>query len=149
MIERLKAALAALEMHTPHYVIDREYPPITDLRAVIAEMEAQQPVAWGCFDEVDGSLSGAIEFESQPLYVTPLYTHPQPKAEPADMGNPMSDAVCKAEPAAAPQAKPQPLTDEKVMEILASPWLYSNARQSYLAFARAIEAAHGIGGEHD
>lgn len=46
------------------------------------------------------------------------------------------------------KAKRQPLTEEEIVQLL------GNVRESisgnvFLAFARAIERAHGIGGEHD
>jgi|GEM_PF-2745967 len=78
MIEKLKTVLAALDKSKytePTWAEIDQY--ITDLRSVIAEMEAAEPVAWmaklgdvECFECIkrDGSI--------------PLFTHPQPKAEP-------------------------------------------------------------------
>lgn len=41
--------------------------------------------------------------------------------------------------------KHQPLTDEEINTLLGSPWMADHAKDSYREFARAIEAAHGIG----
>ena len=42
----------------------------------------QEPVAWGCVDEDDGTLCGIFEYEQPPHYVVPLYTAPQPTIPP-------------------------------------------------------------------
>lgn len=84
MIERLKAALEALESsahaHTQHEGLELEA-AITDLQAVIAEMEAGAQVATVySFND----LGGTFDWVSPPNYRPPvgakLYAHPQPGA---------------------------------------------------------------------
>jgi len=67
MIEKLKAALEALEAEQPLHAME-------DLRCVIAEMEAGEPV-------MEIGENESLMCRTLPLG-TKLYTHPQPKAEP-------------------------------------------------------------------
>lgn len=106
-IIKLKAALAALE-HSSR-VLDNVYldvilaegmpaigiinarkesaASITDLKAVIAEMEAVEPVAYAHPASMDllraGKIAGLHVGCETTEYTLPLYTHTQPKAEPA------------------------------------------------------------------
>jgi hypothetical protein len=102
MIDKLRAALSALESK---YLANsgawvRERATSTEgLRSVIAEMEEQQPVAWGAFyfggknngnlyvhcktkAEIDDYI-GLVHQSSDSitLRAAPLYLHPQPKAD--------------------------------------------------------------------
>ena len=86
-ITKLKAALEAIEeiYYTDATTPRKQYAAIKTLRSVIAEMEAGEPVAWRKKDT--GQLEGAKAF-AQPYNWgdktkwEPLFTHPQPKAEP-------------------------------------------------------------------
>ena len=94
MIERLNFALDALKnitrQFTPSSLADSKarvdaHEAITDLRSVIAEMEAAEPVA-----NVRTFTNGAGRREQRVVVIGDvndgdlLYTHPQPKAEPED-----------------------------------------------------------------
>ena len=72
MIEKLKAALEALEAEQPWHAME-------DLRSVIAEMESAEPVAHLCRSD-----SGFFDVLSDKACKEcfPVYTHPHPKAEP-------------------------------------------------------------------
>ena len=80
-ITKLKAALADLTDHCSPQYSDA----VLKIATVIAEMEAGEPVAWRKKDT--GQLEGAKAF-AQPYNWgdktkwEPLFTHPQPKAEP-------------------------------------------------------------------
>jgi hypothetical protein len=85
-ITKLRNALAAL---THSYHEDEAHPDtlkaITDLQAVIAEMEAGEPVAYVQSNEVHGSRATFIYRTDNTKHLPDglkLYTHPQPKAEP-------------------------------------------------------------------
>lgn len=54
---------------------------LESLRSAL-EQPQQEPVAWGCVDEDDGTLCGIFEYEQPPHYVVPLYTAPQPTIPP-------------------------------------------------------------------
>ena len=54
---------------------------ITDLRAVIAEMESAEPRAWVNWSALTGQPRLGFECESE-IASEPLFAHPQPKAEP-------------------------------------------------------------------
>ena len=150
-ITKLKAALAALEKSANYMkcteavfsqgrmYLDMTMMPslskasdqsITDLSSVIAEMEAGEPVAWRKKDT--GQLEGAKAF-AQPYNWgdktkwEPLFTHPQPKAEPVQepVGDVVDGVLMRSSIpfgytgplyAAAPQAKP--LTDEEIDRIV-------------------------------
>ena len=83
-ITKLKAALNWLKW------AQASMPPevdkvVTDLRSVIAEMEAGEPVAYVQSKEVHGSMSTFIYRTDNTKHLPDgmkLYTHPQPKAEP-------------------------------------------------------------------
>ncbi len=107
------------------------------------QQEKQEPVAWA--DEVIEDLHA-------------LYNSEMIKEN--DSGDALirlDAAVCAVEEAAQrhtaqPQPQRQPLTDEQVRDL----WSWSataeaerTATTQQHAFARAIERAHGIGGEHD
>jgi hypothetical protein len=92
-ITKLKAALAALEsamrqnshdMLLTGEELRKGESSITDLRSVIAEMEAGEPDIYVHNDGlyVWGAKSNP-ELSNDPNY-TGYFTHPQPKAEPAD-----------------------------------------------------------------
>jgi hypothetical protein len=169
-ITKLKAALDAFEavlrwiddyaettgFETVEAMADAALP---GLRSVIAEMEAGEPVAWRKKDT--GQLEGAKAF-AQPYNWgdktkwEPLFTHPQPKAEPVQepVGDVVDGVLMRSSIpfgytgplyAAAPQAKP--LTDEQIDAVTDVQWAANNNKPVYAAhraFARAIEAAHGI-----
>lgn len=204
-ITKLKNALAALEELSRlgnggkpgnsigNSIAQRALP---DLRSVIAEMEAGEPMAYGYGDTQLGRQHRLMMVrldKGQDGCTIPLYTHPQPKAEPVqcldcgsnNVGVPANyDSVVTSvvnqkmtaeespiigyathheepmlfptkeealqycdfeeEPIAlyaAPQAKP--LTDDRIWELAAN---CLDSHFGRLNFARAIEAAHGIGG---
>ena len=92
-ITKLKAALAALEsamrqnshdMLLTGEELRKGESSITDLRSVIAEMEAGEPVAYVQSNEVHGSRSTFIYRTDNTKHLPDgmkLYTHPQPKAD--------------------------------------------------------------------
>jgi len=109
MIEKLKAALATLEKyktgvsilndgpdksdedHAHSLLVESMHltgPAITDLRSAIAEMEAGEPVAWRYTfkTKVVRLEQRRLDFyhweDTDWLKGEPLFTHPQPKAEP-------------------------------------------------------------------
>jgi len=87
-IIKLKAALAALQKNGEHLPVDFDYhfEAMEDLRSVIAEMEAGEPVATITVWNHKGHLTNHDVdcFGELPEGTHQLYTHPQPKAEPAD-----------------------------------------------------------------
>ena len=87
MIEKLKAALEALEAEQPWHAME-------DLRSVIAEMESAEPVAHLCRRD-----SGFFDVLSDKACKEcfPVYTHPQPKAEPLSASQ-ISDILAKDKP---------------------------------------------------
>ena len=82
MIEKLKAALAALE--DPNEVGYLREQALDALRSVIAEMEAERPVAYVAYSPTNGNgLRLFFDKKDARRYaddLSPLYTHPQPKA---------------------------------------------------------------------
>ena len=153
-------ALEALEMEATSPPIPETEAAITALRAALAQPDEkkigcvqhdcadcqaralaqpeQLPVAWGCFrngvlldDLVSDEASvdywcASDEPEMQKLVKRALYTHP-------------------------PQRKP--LTDDRIDMLLNNErprWATSPPTYEFAAaFARVIERAHGIGGEHE
>ena len=215
-INKLKAALAALEesrddvqlamdenksnRHLYSERIEKYYKgqlakhdqSITDLRSVIAEMEAGEPVGYVSSEQLtvirdaDDGISGVyMPMRKTPggLFTLPLFTHPLPKAEPVVKDSfttertvkesltvepvqepvawmvKLGDVECfecikrdgsiplyaNPQPKSAPQAKP--LTDEQIDAVTDVQWAANNNKPVYAAhraYARAIEAAHGI-----
>ena len=121
IIEAIKQAADTLEIGLAYpgmrFYHDNIRAAITALRAAIAEVENQEPVAW-----MDASET-ALSWENYLDGMKPLYTTP-------------------------PAAQRKPLTEDEVLRLWAGdvsrPVLGKN---KVLAFARAIEAAHGITGE--
>jgi hypothetical protein len=122
-IEAMKQALEALDAYSWEQVNAAR----ASLRTAIEQAEKQEPVAWAVFEgwnahdlylpqEYDEALKMA-GYKGDHAEVKPLYTTP-------------------------PAAQRQPLTEERVWELAAN-CLDSVAGR--LQFARAIEAAHGIG----
>ena len=93
------------------------------LRAALAEQPAEQePVAW-C-DQYEGHIDGLRHYSDGGAREIPLYAAPQPKRE--------------------------PLTDEDIDQVTDTQWESNNHKPIYAAhraYARAIERAHGIGGQ--
>ena len=121
-IEAMKLALEALEMWCPMtatYLNTRDE-AITALRQAIAELEQAQPVAWMSpgKERIEFSRTDTVYGS----HTIPLYTAPPPR---------------------------QPLTDEQISKL----WdghtvpVFGKTGINPIVFARAIEAAHGIGGE--
>lgn len=193
MITKLKAALAtmqSIQTVSDYWDVFKE---IEDLRTVIEQLEASEPVAYTyastqatqcaqcgerkhtplridamggyvcltCIDKKLGSLLGEFGY---PAPVQPKAEPLQPKvtdkwesARVADYNSGWNDCLFASgiEREAAPQAR-KPLTDEHIHGILESVCEDGSAPafDSYMAdvdaaalreFARAIEAAHGIG----
>jgi hypothetical protein len=90
---------------------------------VVPEPE-QEPVAWRWKERINGDFDSWVVTSSEPppyaIEKQPLYTTPPPR---------------------------KPLTDEEIAKIASTPCAVVG---SYVhTFARAIEAAHGIGEKHD
>ena len=103
---------------------------ITSLRQAIADLKRQEPVAWLSRRYVDNFPAEGHETAQPTDYgAFPVYTHPQPKREPLTFEQ-VED--CFPEGAS--------VFEDAYGDNHTSPrWLH--------AFARAIEAAHGIKGE--
>ena len=108
----------------------------------------QEPVMWVMPDGKTVDKWGLQFYGGQTG--TPLYTHPQPKAEqkrPQNCGTSFCSCIeCVMEPE--PKAEQSPLTDEQIDKLLGSYHIrhWGNIRCEYhRSIARAIEAAHGIG----
>ncbi len=150
-IEAAKQALEALEKHKPKISegslawITHDQ-AITALRIAIAEAEKQEPVAWrhkkfyegasGWF-YADWHSEGLNPPSAQLLYTTPPAAQPCPYIRSTAEGT----HHCAL-------SQRQPLTDEQIRDL----WSWSatteaerTANTQQHAFARAIEAAHGIG----
>jgi hypothetical protein len=122
-------ALEALEYYE-HRGIDWCYADkeaITALRTALAEPE-QEPVAWGVFEDRNlhdpcftrKDAEELARLKGTHAVVQPLYTHP-------------------------PQRKP--LTEEEIVDLWAGVSMDYDDQISIIEMARAIERAHGIGGE--
>ena len=120
-IEAMKQALEALEDTLSGDLTPYQAAKaITALRQAIAELEKQEPVAWMSPSWIDPDTRGwqSDSFESIPIEGwLPVYISP-------------------------PQR--QPLTDEQLQQVMDAEEVNGNIA---VAFARAIEAAHGITGE--
>ena len=101
---------------------EREKEAIDALKAALAE--PQEPVAWG-MRHSDGRIYDCIapgEHDREPgRYTVPLYTRPAPQR--------------------------QPLTDEAILAMVKTAPALNTAEAEWLHVARAIEKAHGIGGQ--
>ena len=95
------------------------------LRAALAEQPAEQePVAWIDITDEGQIVSSPRMYSDGSREERPLYAAPQPKRE--------------------------PLTDEDIDQVTDTQWASNNHRPIYAAhraYARAIERAHGIGGQ--
>lgn len=127
-IEAMKQALEALEQDNP---LGRSA-TITALRTAIAEAEKQEPVAWANINK-HGDITHTNN-KRMPWSKTPLYTTP-PAA-------PVKDCLTTQT-----SAQRQPLTDEQIREFYGDNNNFEITGPYVIAFARAIEAAHGITGE--
>ena len=117
--EALKLALEALEMFCEHGAILRPIETRDAIKEALAQPE-QEPVAW----RYRGNLHEFDPSDWAEGSVTPLYTTP-------------------------PQRKP--LSDEEIYSLADSLEIWNEDDEEWIldpnTFARAIEAAHGIGGE--
>ena len=104
---------------------------VAALRAALAEPQ-DEPVAW--MYEHDGMVHDAANPPffamnrwktpvGEPYTETPLYTHPAPRR--------------------------QPLTDEEILAMVKTAPALHTAEAEWLHVARAIERAHGIGGQDE
>jgi len=119
--EAMKLALEAFKDLEKHRCL--HYPNIVKaLEEALAKQEQGEPVAKVCHD-LDGHIGWNPSLTELPDEGTPLYTTPQQR---------------------------EPLTD-KQLNIIGSRWhlnlLGTDEKAELFAFARAIEAAHGIKGE--
>ena len=122
--EAAQQALEAYDAHEPLAVV------MEALRTALSE-PVQEPVAWTIWTHGPVRLfidkgEAKMEFDrlchaypEQSRKLKPLYTHPRQR---------------------------KPLTDEEIVNVLGSV-RESLTGNAFLAFARAIERAHGIGGE--
>ncbi len=113
--ELFRQALEALESNKANW--QEKTAAITALRERLAQPE-QEPVAWGYlyFGDIIDCITPEEHARAEGKYTVPLYTAPQPAQ--------------------------QPLTDEQIKVIAATPAAIPG---SYVhAYARAIEGAHGI-----
>lgn len=114
--------------HTPH-----EFARVIEA-AVLAKLASEQePAAW--WDEEGVRLRYSDTFDIP--RGTPLYFHPAPTQEPLIAAAP--DLLAELEAQLARDR--QPLTVEVIADIAMQSGAYD---EQLLAFARAIEAAHGI-----
>jgi hypothetical protein len=129
-IEVLKLALDALEIYGAQAPAVRE--TIAVLRQAIERAQKQEPVAWGMMND-DGVIYDCICPEEhdrhQGEYTTPLYTSPPQR------------------PAAVGEDIRKPLTDEEIEQCFFASEQGQDGAAFRKAFARAIEADHGIKGE--
>ena len=96
---------------------------ITAIREALAEQPAQEPVAW---------INTTGDF---------LFQHPEEHGRENEEWFPLVHQNTSPQPS-------KPLTDAQIGAVAADIWgSILIAPQSYQAFARAIEAAHGITGE--
>jgi len=124
MSDLRKAAQHALEAidyldDHPEGGIDEAEAAIEALRDALAQPE-QEPVAWRCLEDPFGANEYLITDDPEKAKGpgwTPLYAHPRQR---------------------------KPLTPEKILALLDSHNVYGS---KWVEFARAIEKAHGIGGE--
>jgi len=132
-IEAMKQALEALERYAPqHGHPDDMSDAITALRIAIAEAEKQEPVAWR---------NAAIRLGEELSSVGPDGYYNMTAEQWLDWAMDQQPQV-KNSLTTPPAAQRQPLTEGRVWELAAN-CLDSVAGR--LQFARAIEAAHGIG----
>jgi hypothetical protein len=124
-IEAMKQALAALEVACGGRC-NAEYNPCQQqeaaqaLRTAISEAEKQEPVAW-LFQHEETGLTECVDVQQ----VERGFEKNNPRWQ-------------KIGPFYAAPPQRQPLTDEEITKM----W----PRESLVAFARAIERKHGIGG---
>jgi hypothetical protein len=145
-IETMKQALGALEMyinmdtHDEAHILEVDIAPkaIIALRTAIAEAEKQEPVAWK---------NAAIRLGEELSSVGPDGYYNMTASQWLDWAMDQQPRG-KNSLTPPPAAQRQPLTEEEVLNLWAGdvsrPVLGKN---KVLAFARAIEAAHGITGE--
>jgi hypothetical protein len=170
-IEAMRQAADQLEIGLAYpgmrFYHDNIRAALTALRTAIEQAEKQEPVAWAVFEgwnahdlylpqEYDEALKMAgykgDHAEVKPLYTTPpaaILQDAQPLrgAMPWEQLYPQFE---RATPPAAQTAQRQPLTDDRIGQIIEQCQITlvnycSGEKQT--EFARAIEAAHGIKGE--
>jgi hypothetical protein len=172
--EALRLALEALQ--TAHLAVeddmlaDEIQQAITAIREALAEQPAQEPVAKVCHD-LDGHIGWnpkltQLPDEGTPLYASQLAQQQEPEKEvtitcscgdkfyiPLDelirqlQEDKSQDFPKRFDTHPTPPAS-KPLTDAQIGAVAADIWgSVLIAPQSYQAFARAIEAAHGIKGD--
>lgn len=119
----------------------------------------QEPVAWGVFDGPNLHDVNFTEEDAQEMVrlkgdgsvVKPLYTSPQPQMQPCagrncGSTNPnLHSAECFEEYEKTTGMRRKPLSEEEILTY--KHMIDWTAEWSYIKFARAIEAAHGIKGE--
>ena len=151
--EALKQALEALEEIHPGNMTPMAEKTwdtaITALRRALAQKDEQEPVAWKRrLAEIHDALS--YELGDTDPHIEDDMTDEEVREEmpvfwaAKEVATLIGDAPWDSLPSAPP--KRQPLTDEKLRAM----WVnYAPIVGGVLEFARAIEAAHGIGVEHE
>ncbi len=162
----MKQALEALENAQANF--GTYWPePIAALRLAIEQAERQEPVALVC-EGISSDEKHAIDYQQEDVDAIPigtmLYTAPPQQKKQEPCGRLVSDpydghrfiprikddwSMLGLDLYAAPPQR-QPLTEEEMLEILGD--IDADTKRlppGIKAFARAIERAHGIGGEHD
>jgi len=168
--EALTLALEALERcGSENYPLERK--AIKALKEALAKQEQGEPVAWVNPDDLydleageDGDVPYVVRGNEQPKNMPksiPLYTTPQPAQKPL-MLEKFSEMKALLDDSNAPQHKT--ITDDELKIIMETtmPVIDWKARHGvelnngernkwmlewFIAFARAIEAAHGIKGD--
>jgi arsenate reductase-like glutaredoxin family protein len=146
-IEAMKQALEALKNHLTHHEHGCVYldPAVTALRQAIEQAEQAQPEAWSTRERFYQALNEAVETTKERMFIRTVTMRCKDYDIALPVINIRDGHVVVGQGFTPPQR--QPLHDMAVFD-LADTHLYEGGKNyGVLAFARAIEAAHGIKGE--